>query len=55
MKLEISDYVQRTGYQSVVMEDMIQDMTPKATSMVPDKIRRDLMTDVQRFPEKNCH
>ena len=29
-------------------------MAPKATSMVPDKVRRDLMKDVQRFLEKNA-
>ena len=37
------------------MEDLIQEVTPIATGLVPDKCRRDLTKDVQKFLEKNAN
>ena len=38
----------------ILMEDLVQEVVPKANDMVPDKIRRDLAASVQKFLERHA-
>ena len=37
------------GYMNVNVQDLIQDMTPRALAIIPTKTRQDLLKDVKRF------
>ena len=51
---QVKDIINERGVDNVTMEDLVQEMCPKATSMVPDRCKRDVMKDILRFLEKNA-
>lgn len=38
---------------NITMEDLIQEMTPKATALVPSEVRKELQGDVKKVLEKH--
>lgn len=54
LKVQIREIVQERGPENITMEELVQEMAPKATGMVPDRMKRDLMKDITRFLEKNA-
>ncbi len=54
VKMQVRETVNDRGYENVTMEDLVQEMAPRATGMVPDKVKKELMRDMQRFLEKNA-
>ncbi len=51
---KVRETVSDRGYDKVTMEDLVQEMAPRATGMVPDRVKKELCRDMTRFLEKSA-
>lgn len=54
VRAEIKDTISNRGYTNVNVEDLVQEIMPKALAMVPAKSKQDLTKDVKRFLSENA-
>ncbi len=54
MKLAVFDIVQERGAENVAVEDLVQEVAPKASSLVSDSIRKDLAKEIKIFLQENA-
>merc|ERR1712110_1278167 len=48
------DVVKERGLDKITVEDLVQEVAPKGSQMVPDEIRKDLLKDIKRFLEEQA-
>ncbi len=51
--LQIKDSIAEQG-DDVTMEDLVQEMMPKATAMVSDPVKKELCRDMHKALQKNA-
>ena len=48
MRLEVQDIVHDKGYEKATIEDIVQELAPKASSLIPDDIKRELIIEAKQ-------
>ena len=48
MRLEVQDIVHEKGYEKATIEDIVQELAPKASSLIPDDIKRELIIEAKQ-------
>jgi len=51
VKMTCKDVVKEKGLDKITVEDLVQDVAPKGSQMVPEEIRKDLLRDIKKFLE----
>ena len=54
VKLQVVEYVNDKGLENARVEDIVQELAPRASSLVSDNIKRDLLEQVQDFLDKDA-
>ncbi len=54
VKMHIREVAADRGH-GILMEDLVQEVAPRANEMVPDRARRDLAAAVQKFLERHAN
>ena len=49
MKLAVLEAVHEKGPENATVEDLVQDIAPKASAMVPDHIRKSMVKEIKQF------
>ena len=49
VKLAVLEAVHEKGPENATVEDLVQDIAPKASAMVPDHIRKSMVKEIKQF------
>lgn len=49
VKLAVLEAVHEKGPENATVEDLVQDIAPKASAMVPDHIRKSMAKEIKKF------
>ncbi|KAI8920650.1 transcription factor e(y)2-domain-containing protein [Entophlyctis helioformis] len=53
LKAHCKEVVRAKGTENITVEELIQDISPKARAMVPDAIKADLLSRIRKFLQEN--
>merc|ERR1711992_302646 len=48
------DVVKEKGLDRITVEDLVQEVAPRGSQMVPEEVRRELLKDVKKFLEEQA-
>merc|ERR1711936_509166 len=48
------DVVKERGLDKITVEDLVQEVAPKGSQMVPEEIRKELLRDIKKFLEEQA-
>lgn len=48
------DVVKERGLDRITVEDLVQDIAPRGSQMVPEEVRKELLRDIKRFLEEQA-
>ena len=48
------DVVKERGLEKITVEDLVQEVAPKGSRLVPDEVRNDLLIDIKKFLEEQA-
>ncbi len=49
LKKEAKDLVREKGLERVKLDDLVRDITPKGRALVPDAVKRELLSKIKDF------
>ena len=49
VKLAVLEAVHEKGPENATVEDLVQEIAPKATAMVPNSIRKSMTQEIKKF------
>lgn len=54
VKLQVEEMVRKQGVEHVTVEEVVQQLAPKAASMVPESVKEELLAQVQHFLDERA-
>merc|ERR1712203_43665 len=54
VKMACKDVVKEKGLDKITVEDLVQEVSPKGSQMVPEEIRKELLRDIKKFLEEQA-
>lgn len=54
VRMACKDVVKERGLDKITVEDLVQEVAPKGSQMVPDDIRKELLKDIKKFLEEQA-
>ena len=54
VKKKVKKYTDKQGLENVELEDIVQEIAPKASSLVSDEIKYDLKRQIQKFLDEQA-
>eukprot|EP00090_Calanus_glacialis_P009028 TRINITY_DN17363_c0_g1_i2.p2 TRINITY_DN17363_c0_g1~~TRINITY_DN17363_c0_g1_i2.p2 ORF type:complete len:103 (-),score=53.95 TRINITY_DN17363_c0_g1_i2:69-377(-) len=54
VKMACRDVVKERGLDRITVEDLVQDIAPRGSQMVPEEVRKELLRDIKRFLEEQA-
>ena len=54
VKMTCKEVVKERGLDKITVEDLVQEVAPKGSQMVPDEIRKELLRDIKKFLEEQA-
>ena len=54
VKLKVKKYTEKRGIENVQLEDIVQEIAPKASSLVSDDVKYDLKRQIQKFLDEQA-
>ena len=54
VKMCCKDVVKERGLEKITVEDLVQEVAPKGSRLVPDEVRNDLLIDIKKFLEEQA-
>ena len=49
LRLHAKDFVREKGLERIKLEELTKEITPKARSLVPDSVKRELLIKIKDF------
>merc|ERR1711892_1510367 len=53
VKMACRDVVKAKGLDRITVEDLVQEIAPRGSQMVPEEVRKELLRDVKKFLESD--